>query len=77
MSEANQREPIGFIRLKEIVGAGGIIPISRSSFLARVKSGEFPPPHRIGPRTTAWRRDAIVELVERLAKPSNTRRDSK
>lgn len=75
MSKSNQQKPIGFIRLKEIVGAGGIIPISRSSFLARVKSGEFPPPHRIGPRTTAWKRDAIVELVERLATPSATRRD--
>jgi prophage regulatory protein len=44
-----------------------LIPVSRSTWWAGVKSGRFPAPIKIGPRTTAWRAVDIRALVERLS----------
>jgi len=41
-----------------------IIPISKSSWWAGVKSGRFPKPMKLGPKTTAWRADEIFALIE-------------
>jgi hypothetical protein len=51
-------------RVDEIAGPNGMFPISKSSWWAGVKSGQYPQPVRLGPRTTAWR----VEDLEQLAK---------
>ena len=60
----------GFLRLHEIVNhprnPKPLIPISRSGFWAKVKSGEYPQPVKLGPKTTAWKRDDIMELVKQL-----------
>ena len=61
----------GFLRLKQIVGdpkAGipPIIPVKKSTWWAGVKSGIYPQPVKLSPRTTAWRVSDILELVERL-----------
>ena len=64
--QENSLSEIGFVRLAQIVGPAGIIPISRSSFLARVKSGEFPGPVRLGPKTVGWRVADIRGVVDRL-----------
>ena len=63
----------GFYRLPEIVGDRrrgfvGLLPISKSSWWAGVKTGRFPQPVKLGPRTTAWRVSDIAELIERLGK---------
>lgn len=52
----------GFVRLKSILE---LIPVSKSAWWAGVKSGRFPKPVRLGPRTTAWRVEVIRELIER------------
>lgn len=49
-----------------------LIPISRSAWWAGCKSGIYPKPVKLGPRTTAWRAADIAELLERLS-----RRDEK
>jgi len=59
----------GFLRLYQIVGdpsknIPAVIPVSRSTWLAGVKSGRFPPPIKLSPRTTAWRVEDIIKLVE-------------
>jgi predicted DNA-binding transcriptional regulator AlpA len=51
---------IGFVRLKTILK---IIPICKSTWWNKVKSGEFPQPVKLGERTTAWRVEDIRELI--------------
>ncbi len=51
---------IGFVRLPTILR---IIPISRSTFLARVKIGEYPKACKIGPKISAWRVEDIRDLM--------------
>ena len=58
----------GFLRLPEILK---FIPIGKSTFWAKVKTGEFPKPVKLGTRTTAWRAEDIQALIERFSKTGN------
>ncbi|MFN0264840.1 helix-turn-helix transcriptional regulator [Tepidamorphus sp. 3E244] len=53
----------GFVRLKQIIGPNQPIPVSKSTWWAGVKSGRFPQPVKLGPRTTAWRVEDIRRLI--------------
>lgn len=55
---------LGYIRLKPLLR---ILPISKSSFYAGIKSGKFPCPVKLGPRTSAWRISDIAIILERFA----------
>jgi len=55
----------GFLRLKEIIAPSGPIPVSRSTWYARIATGEFPPPVRIG-RCSMWAVEEIDALIARL-----------
>lgn len=64
----------GFVRLGQIVGdrnadppLPAAIPVGKSTWWEGVKSGRFPKPVRLGPRTTAWRVEDIRALIERLS----------
>lgn len=64
----------GFMRLKQILGdpyarppVPAIIPIGKSTWWDGVKTGRFPKPVKLSPRTTAWRAEDIYALVLRLA----------
>ena len=52
---------IGFMRLPAILH---VYPVSKSSWWAGVKSGKYPQPVRLGPRTTAWRVSDIRALID-------------
>lgn len=52
-----------YLRLHQIVGPNGILPISKSSWHAGVRAKRYPQPVKLGPRTTAWPRAAILELM--------------
>ncbi len=55
----------GFVRLRSILAPNGPIPVGRSStWWAGVKSGRFPQPVKLGPRTTAWKVEDIRALIE-------------
>lgn len=58
----------GFLRVSDIVrtkdNPNPLLPISRASFLAKVKTGEYPAAVKIGPRTTAWRKEDITKLIK-------------
>lgn len=41
-----------------------IIPVSKSSWWAGVKSGRYPQPVKLGPNTTAWRWQDIQTLTK-------------
>jgi prophage regulatory protein len=63
----------GYLRLLQILGdteaeppIPAVIPVGRSTWWAGVKSGRFPKPVKLGPRTTAWRVEDIRALIERL-----------
>ena len=57
----------GFLRLSSIIAPHGPIPVGRSTSWAGVKSGRFPKPVKLGPRTTAWRAEDIRALIEQFA----------
>jgi len=61
----------GYVRLRQIIGdpdadppIPAIIPVSKTSWWAGIKSGRFPQPVKLGPRTTAWRVSDIRSLIE-------------
>jgi len=54
----------GFVRLKQILGPRGPIPVSKSTWWAGVKSGRYPQPIKLGRRITAWRAEDIRKLIE-------------
>jgi prophage regulatory protein len=62
----------GFLRIRQIIGDAnaeppipGIIPVGRSTWWSGVRTGRFPQPVKLGPRTTAWRVEDIRALIER------------
>jgi predicted DNA-binding transcriptional regulator AlpA len=67
----------GYLRLAQIVGKPAtddtppipaIIPVSKSTWWAGVRSGRYPQPVRsLGDRITAWRVEDIRALIERVA----------
>ena len=68
----------GFVRLPNIIGntktdppIPPIIPVSKSTWWAGVKSGRYPRPIKLGPRITAWRVEDIRELIRESPKSGN------
>lgn len=58
-----QNNPIqqtGFLRLPEILK---LIPVSKSTWWAGVKSGRFPKSVKLGERITAWRAEDIQAFI--------------
>jgi prophage regulatory protein len=69
MSNNTSLPQTGFIRLKFILAPVGPIPVGKSTWWAGVKSGRFPKPYKLGPRTTAWRIEDIRILLDALGNP--------
>ena len=51
------------LRLPQVLA---LIPVSRSAWWAGCKSGRYPKPVKLRPRTTAWRAADIAALLEKL-----------
>lgn len=65
-----QLPPTGYLRLPQIIGNPNakppippIYPVCKSTWWSGVKTGRFPKPVKLGPRTTAWRVEDIKELI--------------
>ena len=63
----------GFLRLPQIIGnpkadppIPALIPVSRSTFLAGVREGRFPPGYLLSKRCRAWRVEDIMGLIEKI-----------
>lgn len=54
----------GFLRLPQVLE---IIPISKSALWTGCKSGKYPQPLKLGPRTTVWRATDIMAFVEKMS----------
>ncbi len=50
----------GFVRLRQILL---VLPIGKTVWWEGVKSGRFPAPVKLGPRTTVWRVEDIRALI--------------
>ena len=57
-----------FMRLAQIIAPDGPIPVSRSTWWSLVRAGVYPPPVKLGPRVTAWRKCDIRALVHQGVK---------
>jgi prophage regulatory protein len=51
------------LRLSQIIP--DILPISKTSWWNGVKSGIYPQPVKLGPRTTAWRESDVMRIVSK------------
>lgn len=65
----------GYLRLPQIIGDNRckppkppLIPVSKSTWWAGVKSGRFPAAVKLGPKTTAWKAEDIAALIKQLSK---------
>ena len=56
------------LRLKEVLQ---IIPVSKTSWWAGVKTGRYPRPVKLGPRTTCWRLSDLQRLIEETSEISD------
>ena len=63
MPEDNEKPSGRLLRLREVLAPNGPIPVSKSTWWAGVKTGRFPEPVKLGPRTTAWKSSDIERLV--------------
>ena len=54
----------GFVRLKNIIGPGNPIPVGKTAWWVGVGEGRYPQPVKLSPGVTAWRVEAIRELIE-------------
>ena len=61
------------VKLPQIIGdpkavppIPALLPVGRTTFLNRVKSGEYPQPVKLGPRSVAWRISDISALLEKI-----------
>ena len=62
----------GYVRIGKIVAPDGVIPVSRATWWAGIKTGRFPQPVKLGPNTTAWRVQDIRALIAGLAEQEQT-----
>lgn len=67
------KNQVGYLRLNQIVGnpkanppVPAIIPVSKSSWWSGVKNGKFPKPYKLGERTTVWRVEDILALINNM-----------
>lgn len=56
------------LRLRDVLS---ILPMSRSTWLAGVKSGRFPKGILISPRVRAWKESDILAIAEARPEQSN------
>lgn len=55
----------GFIRVCQVLQ---MFPISRTTLWRKVNAGEFPKPHKLGPRTTVWDMDELRAFKESVSR---------
>ncbi len=54
----------GFVRLPQVLH---VLGIGKTSFWEGIKTGRFPAPVKLGPRTAVWRVEDIRNLISRIS----------
>jgi prophage regulatory protein len=72
--EVNALPQYGLLRLWQILGIRRkgippIIPVSKSTWWAGVKSGKYPKPVKLSARCTCWYVEDIRKLMEQIKQP--------
>jgi prophage regulatory protein len=57
-------DPQSLLRLRQVLT---LIPVAPSSWWLGVRSGRYPKPVKLGPRTTCWRASDILALIDSLS----------
>ncbi len=83
MSHSSALPETGFVRLWQIIGDPGdptaeppkpatppVIPVSKSTWWAGIKTGKYPAAVKLGPRITAWRVESIRALIDGQGRPT-------
>ena len=66
MSRSDTKIPsCGFVRLSPVIA---LIPISKSAWWEGCRTGRYPKPVKLGPRTTVWRVEDIKAFIESVGK---------
>jgi predicted DNA-binding transcriptional regulator AlpA len=60
----NDQIEFSLLRLPQVLQ---LIPVSKSTWWAGVKSGRFPQSYKLGPKTTVWRAEDIQGFLSSLA----------
>ena len=55
-------------RLLRINQVLALVPVGRSSWWEGCRTGRYPKPIKLGPRTTVWRAEDIATFIESLGK---------
>lgn len=53
-------------RLLRINQVLALVPVGRSSWWEGCRTGRYPKPIKLGPRTTVWRAEDIAAFIEKL-----------
>lgn len=61
----------GFLRQSQLIPL--IVPVSHSTFWRMIRSGKFPSPVKLGPKTTAWRVEDVREWISSQGAPAADR----
>lgn len=64
----------GFLRLPQVLA---IVPVSKSAWWKGCRSGRYPKPVKLGPRTTAWRAEDIAALIASFSNQNSTDTESR
>ncbi|MDL2316915.1 AlpA family phage regulatory protein [Desulfovibrio sp. OttesenSCG-928-A18] len=54
----------GFLRLPQVLA---VIPVSKSAWWEGCRTGRYPKPIKLGPRTTVWRAEDITALINHVS----------
>ena len=63
MFNQNSTPPSGLLCLPQVLA---LIPVGKSSWWRGCKTGRYPKPVKLGPRTTVWRAEDIAALMQSL-----------
>ena len=64
MSNQLELPATGFLRLPAIIAPHGLIPVSKSTWWAGIKTGRYPKPVKLSARISAWRVEDIRAFIE-------------
>ena len=62
----------GFLRLPQVLA---LIPVCPATWWNGCRSGRYPKPVKLGPRTTAWRAEDIAALVEKVGAQADDQKE--
>ena len=65
MSDTNSTQPKRLLRINQVLA---LVPVGRSSWWEGCRTGRYPKPIKLGPRTTVWRAEDIAVFIESLGK---------